>query len=505
MTYAQMALSIIIGLVYTPMMIRLLGQSEYGLYNTVSSTVAMLAVLNLGFSSGYIRYFARYKKEKNEQAIAKLNGLFLSIFLVIGAVALVCGLYLSFNLELVFDRGLTEAEYATAKILFVLLTINLALSFPMSVFSGIISAHERFVFLKTMNIFKTVVSPLVTLPILLMGYRSVAMVAITIVITLFVDVVNIGYAVKVLKARFVFRSLDKDLFRNLFSYTLFIAINMVIDQINTNVDKLLLGRYAGTTAVAVYSVGFALYHYYMMFSTAVSSVFTPRIHKLVNETKDDRVLQREMLTDLFVKVGRIQYLILALIATGVVFFGRTFITDIWATIDYADAYYVALMLILPSTIPLIQNIGIEIQRAQNLHQFRSICYFIMALMNLGLSIVLCQAYGVIGVVVGTAIAYLLANGLIMNIFYHQKCNLDIFAFWKSILGMSKGLIIPIIVGILVNYYVNIDTVPMFLLMVLLYSMFYGASMWLWGMNAYEKRMVLTPLKKVVKKVHGNNC
>ena len=75
LTYAQMALSIIIGLVYTPMMIRLLGQSEYGLYNTVSSTVAMLAVLNLGFSSGYIRYFARYKKEMDEQTIAKLNGL----------------------------------------------------------------------------------------------------------------------------------------------------------------------------------------------------------------------------------------------------------------------------------------------------------------------------------------------------------------------------------------------------------------------------------------------
>lgn len=505
LSYAQMALSIIIGLVYTPVMIRLLGQNEYGLYSTVSSTVSMLSVLNLGFSSGYIRYFAQYKKENDEQAIARLNGLFMMIFLVVGAVSLVCGLYLSFNLEMVFDKGLTVQEYNTAKKLFVLLTVNLAISFPMSVFTSIISSNERFVFLKMLNILKTVVSPLVTLPVLLMGFRSVAMVFITIIITLFVDAANIVYAIKALKTRFVFRNLDRYLFKSLFSYTLFIAINSVIDQINTNVDKLLLGRFAGTAAVAVYSVGFALYNYYMTFSLAISGVFTPRIHKIVNDTKGNYSLQRELLTKLFIKAGRIQYLILALIVTGVLFFGECFITEIWVTAEYADAYYVALLLILPATIPFIQNLGIEIQRAQNNHQFRSICYIVMAFINLGLSVVLCQRYGVVGVAVGTAVSFLIANGLIMNIYYHKKCNIDIISFWKNILRMSKGLIVPVLVGILINRYVNIETILMFLLTVLLYSACYGASMWLWGMNAYEKSLVLIPLKKVVKKAHGNNC
>ena len=61
LAYAQMALSILLQLAYTPVMIRLLGQSEYGLYNTVASTVAILSILNLGFNSSYIRYYARYK------------------------------------------------------------------------------------------------------------------------------------------------------------------------------------------------------------------------------------------------------------------------------------------------------------------------------------------------------------------------------------------------------------------------------------------------------------
>lgn len=61
-SYIQMSIQIIIGLVYTPVMIRLLGQSEYGLYNTVSSTISMLSVLRLGFNNSYIRYYSIYKK-----------------------------------------------------------------------------------------------------------------------------------------------------------------------------------------------------------------------------------------------------------------------------------------------------------------------------------------------------------------------------------------------------------------------------------------------------------
>ena len=67
-SYLQMALGIVVGLVYTPVMIRLLGKSEYGLYNTVSSVISMLSLLNLGFNSGYIRYYSKYTKEDDNMA-----------------------------------------------------------------------------------------------------------------------------------------------------------------------------------------------------------------------------------------------------------------------------------------------------------------------------------------------------------------------------------------------------------------------------------------------------
>lgn len=499
LSYLQMALSVLIQLVYTPIMIRLLGKNEYGLYQTIASTIAMLSVLSLGFNSGYIRYYAIYKKENNQNSISKLNGLFLIIFSIIGLVGLVCGLFLSFNLNIVFDEGLTLEEYAKARILMLLLTFNLAISFPMSVFQNIISAHEQFVFLKLLGMFKTVFSPLITLPLLLMGYRSIAMVVVTVSVTLIVDIMYFIYVIFKMKEKFIFHDFEKGIFKGLFLFTVFIALNTVIDQINWNVDKLLLGRFKGTGIVAVYSVGYTLYQCYAMFSTSVSGVFTPRIHKIVNLTKDDMIKQKAELTDLFTKVGRIQFLILGLIASGIVFFGKYFIVGIWAGDGYDDAYPVALLLVIPASIALIQNLGIEIQRAENKHQFRSIAYAVMALINLGLSIVLCQKYGAIGSAVGTAISLVVANGFVMNIYYNRKCNIDIPFFWKNILRQSVGLILPICVGIAIVTFVEVSSLLMFAVCVIAYTTVYCFSMWMFGMNEYEKNLIKKPLFKLFRR------
>ena len=497
LSYLQMGLGVIVGICYTPVMIRLLGPSEYGLYNTVSSTIAMMSVLSLGFNSSYIRFYSKYKKENDRESIYKLNGLFLSIYLVIALVVLLCGIFLTANLNLVFDEGLTAAEYEIARVLMLLLTVSLAVSFPMSVFSSIISAHERFIFLKLLGIGKTVVSPLVTLPLLLLGYRSIAMVAVTVSVTLAVDLSYLVYTVFVLKQRFRLGKLESGLTRSLFSYTAFIAINMLIDQINSNLGKVVLGRYKGTEAVSVYSVGYALFHYYQMFSVSISSVFTPRIHAIVRTVGDNKIWLRKELTALFIKVGRIQFLILGLVASGVIFFGKPFIVSFWAGEGYHESYYVAVLLILSISVALIQNLGIEIQRAENKHRFRSIVYGGMALLNLGMMVVFSQMYGAIGAAIGTAVSLVVANGLVMNIYYHKRCYIDIIAFWKSIGRLSVGLLLPIGFGIALNYLLDLDRIRYLLLGIVIYTAVYCLSMWFTAMNRSEKELLLKPVRKIL--------
>lgn len=498
LSYVQMAANVLINLLFTPIMIRLLGTSEYGLYNTVSSTISMLSVLSLGFNSSYVRYFAKYKSENDEEAISKLNGLFLIIFSVIGFVALLCGLFLSFNLDIVFKDGLTQREYDIAQVLMLLLTFNLTLSFPSSVFRSIISAHERYIYLKIVNMIRTLCGPLLSIPLLLMGQKSITMVAVLVFFYLIADFLYFFYAIKNLKVKIKFGNLESSLFKNLIFYTSFIAINMLVDQINWNMDKVILGRYRGTIAVSLYSVSYTISTSYNLFSTAISGVFTPRIHKIISSTKDLTQRSRE-LTSLFIKVGRIQFLILGLVATGLVFFGKQFITGFWVGKDYEESYYVMLLLILPATIPLIQNLGIEIQRALNRHQFRSIIYLFMALVNLSLSVILCQKYGATGAAAGTALSLLVANGIIMNIYYQKKCELNIIDFWKQILNMLKGLVAPIICGVCMLKLFDTYSVWGFIISVVLYSLIYIVSIWFLSMNSFEKMLVTVPIKKIIHK------
>lgn len=498
LSYVQMGLSIAIGMIYTPVMVRLLGKNEYGLYQTVVSTISVLSILSLGFNASYIRYFSKYKATDDTDNIAKLNGLFLLIFSVIGIIALLCGMFLTFNLQLVFQDGLTIEEYKLARILMFIQSINLAIMFPASVFQSIISAYERFVFLKLIGMISSVVSPLVCLPLLLMGFRSVMLVTISFICSVITYCIYIYYVLKVLNNKFVFYNFEKGIFRNIFIFTGFIAINMIVDQINMNIDKLLLGRFKGTSEVAIYSIGFTIYTYYMLFSTSISGVFTPRIHTIINETEADSGEQKKMLTELFVKVGRLQYLVLGLIASGFVFFGRFFIVNLWAGPEYSNSYIIALLLILPASIALTQNLGIEIQRAENRHHFRSYVYLGMAILNLGLSIILCQSYGAIGSAIGTTISLLIANGLIIDIYYHKRCNIDIMCFWINIASISKGMVIPIIYGILYAFIIGPKTTIVWLVGVLTYTGIYSVSVWHLGMNSYEKSLVKSIVKIIVR-------
>lgn len=501
LSYLQIFINIIISLLYTPFMIDMLGPSEYGLYSIASSTIAMLSVLSLGFNSGYIRYYSKYKAEKDETNIAKLNGLYLIIFTVIGMVALICGTILIFNIRLIFKNGLTAAEYSLARKLMVFIVIDMAISFPMGVLSHIITAHEKFIFLKSVGMIKSILNPLIIFPLLLMGYRSIALVTVTLFMSVVTYSIQLFYVIKVLCCRFIFHGFPKGIFWEIFSYTGFVALNIFVRQFNGNIDRILLGRYVGTREVAIYTVGHSVFSYYHSFSSAIAGVYGPYIHRIANSTKDVSVRRKEF-TDVFVKVGRIQFLILSLICTGFIFFGQKFI-ELWVGNSFDKSYYVAVILLVAVTIPYSQNIGIEIQRSQVLHKFRSIAYSIMAIFNFIISVYLCQIWGAIGSTVGTAISWVFANILMMNIYYHKRCNIDMLAYWKNIFCISRGFVIPIVVGVLYKHFTDCTKVGYWALGIVVYATVYIISAWFLSMNEYEKEIVIKPLKTIKSKVKKN--
>lgn len=495
LSYAQIALSAIMGLVYTPIMLRLMGQNEYGLYGTVNSTVELLGLLDLGFTSSYIRFYSKYKIENRQDKINSFNALFFIVFFVIAIIAAVLGFSLSANPAVIFDTGLTESELEKSKIMIVLLTTSMIVGFLNTVINCYIFANQKFIFSKGVGMAISLSTVAFNLIVLFAGYGAVGLVVVSLLLNILSRLISAIYAFKALHLKFDFKHIEKPLFKSVLAFSGLIAINMFVDKVNSGIDSILLGRFCGTAAVAVYSVGASLNSHFSMFSTAISGVFTPHIHNLVNSYEMDSLEQRNALTKFFVKVGRLQYLLLALIASGVVFFGKQFIY-FWAGDGYDKSYYIALILILPSIISLTQNVGIEIQRAENRHHYRAYIYGAMALINLILSIFLCQIWEGIGAAIGTGLASIIANGIIMDIVYHKKININIFEYWKNILRQTLGMIGPFIVGALIMKFADMGSLVKLAFWILVYVIIYAVFVWLLSMNKFEKDLAKGILRKL---------
>lgn len=493
LSYMGEVVKILVNLIYTPIMLRLLGQSEYGLYQLVYSVVSYLSLLSLGFGSSYLRFYSRYKAQKDEDGVAKLNGMFMIIFCLISLICVGCGIVMLANIRSIFGTGLTENEYVTARILMGLLIMNLALTFPNSVFNCVITANEKFLFQKLLILLQNIFSPFLTLPLLLMGYGSVGMVLVTTFLTLVVLISNMLFCFKKLHIRFCLKKIQISLLKELWIFTFFIFLNQIIDQINWSVDKFLLGRLSGTIAVAVYGVGSQINTLYLQFSTSISNVFVPKVNRVVAETNDN-----VLLTDIFTKVGRIQFIVLGLILSGFIFFGYPFI-KMWAGNEYKDAYVVAILLIAPVTVPLIQNLGIEIQRAKNMHKARAIVYLFIAIANIFISIPLIRMCGPTGAALGTTISLVAGNIIFMNWYYHVRMGLNMFHFWREIANFIPALIVPCMVGIIIAKFADITNVISLGVFAIVYTAVYGISIYFLGMNDSEKKLVEESVGKILRK------
>jgi hypothetical protein len=117
----------------------------------------------------------------------------------------------------------------------------------------------------------------------------------------------------------------------------------------------------------------------------------------------------------------------------------------------------------------------------------------MAILNLFVSIYLCQKFGAIGSAIGTALSLIICNGIIMNVYYLKKCNLDIIRFWKNIICMFRAFIPPIIFAVCMHFlWIDSSLIAMFFKIVV-YTMSYCISMWCFAMNDYEKNLLKKPI------------
>ena len=372
LSYVSIGLNNVVGLLYIPFMLRMMGQTEYGLYSLVASVISYLTVLDLGFGNAIIRYTAKFRAEGKQREQYEMFGMFLLLYSCVGIIALLIGGMLYCNVDRLFDKTMTVEELEKVRIMMVLMCVNLAFTFPMSIFGSIITAYENFVFQKLVNIARIILNPLVMIVMLMMGYRAIGMVVVTTLFNVATLLINCWYCFHKIGIKIYWGKFKWGFLKEISIYSFWIFLNALMDRIYWSTGQFVLGIYKGSAAIAVYAVAIQLQAIYMTFSTAISGVFLPKVTAMVAKGSSEREV-----SDLFIRTGRIQYIVMAFILTGFILFGRDFVR-LWAGNDYEEAYSIALLFFVPLTVPLIQNLGITILQARNQKKIKSFLYIVIA-------------------------------------------------------------------------------------------------------------------------------
>ena len=444
-TYGYILAQALVGFVYVPMLLQNIGQDEYGLYQLIGSIMSYIVSINGILSAGVGRFYCKYMAEGKNDLMENTLAIARRLYWVLSVFVMLISCVLAVVVRFVYSASFTNSQLDECSAMLVVLGINTIVIMNNTISVAAITANERFVFLKGSQL-----AALIAQPFIVYGLTTIFKNALA--VCLVVLVTNVLCAV---------------------SQRLFAKYNLHISF-----------RYHGWDMKLAKGL--------LFFSgTAASSVFLPRVSELYCQNKD-----MSEISDLFIKVGRISFIVCGFVLSLFIVLGKDFII-IWAGKDYIDAFYIALIVMVPFTIDLIQNLGLTIMQVANVYLYRGYMYLAIALVNVVVTIILLKLMGIVGAAVSTAIAMVIGNGFCMNWYYSEKLGLNIKKFWLEIAKLSVLVIVG--TGALLLLYNLIKSLLSGLVVVLvsaiIYFFIYFFLVLMFGLNESEKTSISAFIKR----------
>ncbi|MFN3021597.1 lipopolysaccharide biosynthesis protein [Chryseobacterium sp. TY3] len=483
LSYITIFLTNIVGLVLTPFIIRSLGNSEYGLYTLIGALVAQISILNLGLNNTVIRYVAKYRAEKKKEEESNFLGSIMLIYVGISILVLLIGAMLYLNINSIFKSSLTIQEIEGAKPMLILLICNLAITLPGGTFEAICNAYERFVFPRFLNIIKYISRALLIVVVLAQYQYAITIIWIDTLLNLAIVGTTIFYVFNVLKVKFKLDKLDLGLIKDIFSYSIWIFLFAIAYRLQWYSGQTILGITTDTITVAIFGVGVMLGGYYGAFAGAINTVLLPKATKMSVSNDDPKLYTQEM-----IKIGRINVLILYMILGGFILFGISFI-KLWVGKTYQDAWFIAVLIMISMTLPLVQAFGNSILEAKKKNRFKSILSLITLTISVALGFFLSKKYGMYGMIIPLVIAMFI-NSIITTWYYRKVFGLNIYQFFKEVFVMPTLLLaILLIIGSFILQNFQLDSWLLLSCGVVLFVLIYLALSYFFVLDKSTKAII----------------
>ena len=425
LSYINIALTNVVGLLLTPFIIGSLGNAEFGLYTLIGSFVAYLTLMDLGLNNTIIRFVAKYRAEKDIEGEKNFLATVMWVYFGISLFLIVIGLIVYFNLDHIFSKSLSSDEISKAKVMFLILVFNLVITIPGGAFQAICNSYEQFVFPRIIAIAKYILRAVCVVVILTWGGKAISLVIIDTVLNVSVVVITMIFVFKKMKVFIYLRRFNKFLIAPVFAYSFWIFLYGIIQTFQWNIGQLILGVTTNTISVAVFSIGIMLSGYYGAFASAINNVLLPKATQMATLNESGTSITYKM-----IEVGRINIIISYMILSGFFLFGRDFI-NLWLGDTYQEAWLISIIIMIVLTIPLTESFGNSILEAKNKIRFKAVLTFITTLIGGVTGYFLSLKYGSLGIVISLASAILL-NTIITNLYFIFVFNFNVRLFFSKV-------------------------------------------------------------------------
>ena len=490
LSYLLMIFEVLSTLLLTPFIIRTLGQAEFGVYKLSMTVTGYLLLLDLGVGNAIVRFIAKYKATKEKTKERQFFGVAIIFYGIIGIISFIVGLILIKYFPKIFSKGLSSKEIILGQKLLFLTTINISITLITSCYNNIILAYEKYKFSRLCSIGQIIFKIIATYVILILGYKSIGIVFVTLISLILSRIVLIYYVIKKIKLTPVFNNIDNGFIKEIFLYSSLIFIQMIATQLNVSIDSILLGSLvtSSTILIGIYSIGTQISQYYQSIGSAFNGVLMAGIVNMVEDKERFNCIRDEM-----IRIGRIIFMVLGLIWSCFFINGKTFII-LWAGKENIMSYYVAIILMSAYIFILTESIGTQILWALNEHKEQAYLKMVIVLLNIVLTVFLIKWNPLIGATIGTFVSLILGDIVVMNFIFKRKLKMDLFYYYKH---LFKGIILCVILTCLSGYFLNgliSNSWIEFCIKNLIMVIIYGICMLNFGMNNYEKNLILSIIK-----------
>ena len=487
MAYVSIGINIVSGLLYTPWMIGTIGRENFGLY-TLAMSVISLFVFDFGLSASVTRFIAKYLAEGRQDKANDCLGVVyrLYVFLDVVLLLILTGLY--FFIPQLY-RELTPDEIEKFKVVYVMASLYSVFSLPFIPVQGILRAHEKFIQISICDILHKLLIVIPMTCCLLLGYGLYALVMINIfsgVVTIFAKTwVIIHYT----QQRIHFNYHNTSALLSIVGFSGWVTVIAVAQRFVLTLAPSILGVFSGTVSIAILGIAMTIEGYTFTFANALNGMFLPKVSRIVANNQKD-------INPLMVRIGRIQILIVGLVVVGFISLGKDFI-QLWVGEDFSECYVCALLIVIPSLFSTPQEVANSVVFAMNKVKIQAIVYIFTSIFNIICILVFVKHYAALAVCISVCITFFLRTG-IMDYVYWRKMKLNVPVFFRDTFGrMLLPLVLTILAGICLNYFLSSDTTWfLFLIKGIVFVCVYIAIMWTIGMNREEKDLVIYPLKMV---------